>query len=65
MARAYKCDRCGAFYGCNTDRKITTRRYDNISAQREYDDLCEGCTRQLKEWFEAGKKEVSEDVLDQ
>lgn len=56
MARAYKCDRCGAFYESNKDAKITTRRYDWGNAQKEHDDLCE-------EWFDAGK-EVREDVLD-
>lgn len=49
MSRAYKCDRCGAFYESNNDVKITTRRYDWVNAQREYDDLCEECRQQLKE----------------
>ncbi len=58
MARAYKCDRCGAFYGCYTAGKITTRRYDWGNAQRERDDLCDKCTQELTEWFEAGKKDL-------
>lgn len=62
MARAYKCDRCGAYYDCSVTGEITTRRYDWGNAQREHDDLCEDCTRQLKEWFDAGKKEVIEDA---
>lgn len=57
MARAYKCDRCGAFYCIDTAAgKITTRRYDTINAMREHDDLCEKCTQELSEWFESGKK---------
>ena len=63
MARAYKCDRCGSFYENNKDVKITTRRYDWVSAQRERDDLCPKCTQDLMEWFEAGKE--YESVLDQ
>lgn len=58
MARAYKCDRCGAFYGCYTSGKITTRRYDNANAMREHDDLCEKCTQELAEWFEAEKMDL-------
>lgn len=65
MARAYKCDRCGAFYGSNLTAKITTRRYDVMGAQREHDDLCPKCTEDLRAWFEAGKKEDDESVLDQ
>lgn len=53
MAIAYKCDRCGAFYDRNAaGKKITTRRYDAISAQREHDDLCPKCADELMEWFE-------------
>lgn len=59
MARAYKCDRCGAFYGSATNAgKIATRRYDWSNATREHDDLCEKCTQELAEWFEAGKMDL-------
>lgn len=65
MARAYKCDRCGAFYESNTKiDKITTRRYDNARAMREFDDLCEKCTRELMTWFYTVEKEVNEDEAD-
>lgn len=64
MAMAYKCDRCGAFYESNTKTgKITTRRYDNAHAMREYDDLCEKCTWQLQRWFDMGKRGVNDDEL--
>ena len=59
--RAYRCDRCKKYYEtdarCNGKHYIITNISFDISAKVSAKDLCPECTKELEEWWNAGKPE--------
>lgn len=66
MAKAYRCDRCGNFFGVNDDfTSIFCRDY--IEGRAGYSDchegdLCFKCAKEFKDWLKNEDKEAKKYV---
>ena len=51
------CDRCGkeVKYPFKVEHRVIKAKYVLVDIHDEYEDLCEDCSRSLKEWFKSKK----------
>lgn len=62
MSRAFRCDRCGAYYDKPPSHHVSKMEcYGAISVDDEDYDLCAGCLASFDEWMdEHDRRELQE-----
>lgn len=55
--KVYECDRCGEAVAMELPRYARTVLADSVRVKGTDRELCPGCIRSLRGWFEAGGKQ--------
>ena len=57
MSKAYKCDRCGAFFGPGDQGEVKNNPY-KVCAYGFEKDLCPECSDALGRWYSSGAERI-------